>query len=88
MSVPVALRDRKTSYEVYQVISPPVPHPLDTPRLGLVASSRVETEYVAFNMARDRFMLLNRREAGERRINGLVICWSQSPIYVTGDHEL
>lgn len=86
MSIP--LLDRESIFEVYQVVNLPIPYPQATQGLEAVATYRIETEYIAMNSARTKFMLLTAGEARECQVDALGTCTSSSPIYVTGNHKL
>lgn len=55
--VSVALLDRDSTFEIYQVMNLPLPYPKLRPKIGAVARYKVETEFVALSLARTEFML-------------------------------
>ena len=63
MSVP--LLDRDSTFEIYQVINLPIPYPRADPKMGAVARYRLETEYIALNLARNKFMILPEGEVNK-----------------------
>ena len=86
MSVP--LLDRDSTFEIYQVINLPIPYPRADQKVGAVARYRLETEYIALNLARNKFMMLPEGEANKCKTDALRTCTSTSPIYVTGNYNL
>ena len=86
MSVP--LLDRDSTFEIYQVINLPIPYPRADQEVGAVARYRLETEYIALNLARNKFMMLPEGEANKCKTDALRTCTSTSPIYVTGNYNL
>ena len=86
MSVP--LLDRDSIFEIYQVINLPITYSRTDQRMGAVARYRLETECIALNLARTKFMMLPEEEASKCKADALRICTSTSPIYVTGNHKL
>ena len=86
MSVP--LLDRDSTFEIYQVINLPISYPRTDQKMGAVARYRLETEYIALNLARNKFMMLPEEEASKCKADALRTCTSASPIYVTGNYNL
>ena len=83
----VSLLDRDSTFERYQVINLPVPYP-KTDQTGAVARYRLETEYIALNLARTKFMMLPEEEVSKCKADALRTWTSTSPIYVTGYYKL
>ena len=86
LSVP--LLDRDSIFEIYRVMNLPLPYPREDQKLGAVARYKIETEFLALNLARTKFMLLSEVEAIKCKNDALGTCSSVSPIYVMGNHEL
>ena len=86
MSIP--LLDREGTFEVYQAINLPVPYPRFETGAGAVAKNRLESNYIALNMARTKFMLLTDEEAEKCKASALRTCTSASPVYVSSGHHL
>lgn len=86
MSIP--LLDRESVFEIYQVINLPMPYPRGDQGSGMVARYKMETEYIALNPGRTKFMLLTAEEARKCRNDDLGACASLSPIYVAGNHKM
>lgn len=86
--VPVPLLDRDSTFEIYQVMNLPFPYPKLEPEIRAVARYKVESEFVALNLARTKFMLLTQGEAEKCKNDTLGTCGSVSPIYVAGSHDL
>ena len=84
----VTLLDRDSTFEIYQVINLPIPYPRANQKVGAVAWYRLETEYIALNLARNKFMMLPEGEANKCKTDALRTCTSTSPIYVTGNYNL
>ena len=59
MSVPPL--DRDSTFEIYQVINLPIPYPRANQKMGAVARYRLETEYIALNLARNKFYDVTKR---------------------------
>ena len=75
-------------FEIYQVINLPIPYRRTDQKMGAVARYRLEIEYIALNLARNKFMMLPEEEASKCKPDALRICISVSPIYVTGNYNL
>ena len=86
MSVP--LLDRDSTFEIYLVINLPIPYPRTDQKMEAVAKYRLETEYIALNLARTKFMMLPEEEASKCKADALRTCTPTSPIYVTGNYNL
>lgn len=56
MTVPLLHRDG--TFQVFQVTNLPIPYPRVEQEVGAVARYRIETGYLALNLARTRFMVL------------------------------
>lgn len=66
----------------------PIPYPRVHQSLGMVARYKIETEYIALNLARIKFMMLTVEEAKKCKDNTLRTCSALSPIYVIGNHKM
>lgn len=80
--VPVPLLDGESILEVFYAINLPIPFPRPHQELEAVAKYKLESEYIALNLARTKFMLVAADEAERCKSNALGICDSGSPIYI------
>lgn len=54
----------------------------------MLARYKIETEYIALNLARIKFMMLTVEEAKTCRDDALGTCTALNPIYVIGNHKM
>ena len=86
--VSLPLLDTGSIYEVFKVINLPIPYPREKQGLGTVAKYKIETENIALDQTREKFMLLTPSEAEKCKHNLLGTCVSNSPIYTFSNHHL
>lgn len=86
--VSLPLLDTGSIYEVFQVINLPIPYPHEKQGLGTVAKYKIESENIALDQTREKFMLLTSSEAEKCTHDLLGTCVSNSPIYTFSNHHL
>ena len=83
----ISLLDRYDTFKIYQVINLPIPYPQVEQEFRALAKYKIETEFIALNLARTKFMLMYV-EALKCRNDALGTYTSVSPIYMTGSHKV
>ena len=86
--VSVPLLDTGSVFEEFKLINLPIPYPDTKQGVGIIAQNKIESENIAFNLARTEFMLLNQQNAEKCGIGVLGTWISSSPIYVASNQDL
>ena len=80
--------DSSNIYEVFQVINLPISYPHRKQVSGTVSKCKLESENIALDLTREKFMLLTPTEAEKCKYDPLRACISNSPIYTFSNHRL
>ena len=86
--VDVPLLNSNSDFEVFKVIHLPIPFPNNATQEKTVERHKIETEGIAFNLVRTKFVMLSPSEALACSTNALKVCAVKSPIYAANGHRL
>ena len=88
MLVYVPLFDRRSTFEIYQVMNLPISYPRIEQKSEIIAKCKIATKFIAPNLTRTRFMLLTSKEAKRCKTDALGTYSVASSIYVAGNYRV